>query len=84
MTDHVANEGSNLEKKVGDDKDWSGFLQKQLLSGKNFVKENAKNNNERKYKKEWWKKICTRKIFAVNLNSQGEKLKDDGWTKIHK
>ena len=52
MTDHVANEGSNLEKKVGDDKDWSGFLQKQLLSGKNFVKENAKNNNERKYKKE--------------------------------
>ena len=44
MTDHVANEGSNLEKKVGDDKDWSGFLLKQLLSGGNFGKENTRKN----------------------------------------
>ena len=37
------------------------------------MKENTRKNDEN-----------TQKIFAVNLNSQGEKLKDHGWAKIHK
>ena len=37
-----ANEGSNLEKKVCDDRDWSGFLLKATFIGGNFPKENTR------------------------------------------